>query len=162
MDTNKTNQDKNQAATPKKRGRPKGVKVGPRAIIWACSEVIDSELVSAVITAANPEAAKAEFNKQYGQEPSSVQGPFYAVMSAQQSPSKSRRRETLALDTNEIRMGGPLGRCIFDGWYGQALSLQGHEDLLFFIPFKPVAETEKKRTPPRARAVPKAEVELQS
>lgn len=150
--------------TPVKRprGRPKGVKVGPRPVVWDCAAIVDDTLVHVRLSAPDgsteeqrgsfsADQAKALFNDTYGIMPESVHGPYYDQKGGQINAAP-RKRETVSIPLPTLTM--QRENAIFRGWRGVALGIEGREDVVYFMFGEEInPSADKKRVPPPARPV---------
>lgn len=160
--------DSEREAQPvkKKRGRPKGFKVGKRPVLWVCVEVVDGELtverISSPAGSENPESFSAEeakkvFEETYGVEPSHVEGPFRDFKNAKVA-AKGKREAKVRFNLDDIRLGTERKIAIFDGWRGCAMNILDNPDQVFFIFEKPVDPANQKKRLPVPDLVPVSEI----
>jgi len=141
----------------RKPGAPKG----RRPIIWVCSGVIDSKLVSEkyLVKDQKPESdnglfpkdeAVAQYLEKYHINPEIVLGPFYDKKSAQ-TKKVTRKRGVICRDIASIRLKADQKAAIFDNWHGVANFLENDPDRALFVFLRevdPVPNKEKKAPSP--------------
>lgn len=156
------------------RGRPKGVKVGPRPVTWACAAVVNDVLVHIRMAASataneqergafSAEAAKAQFIETYGVEPE-VLGPFYDQKGGQINTSDAaKKRETVSMSVEDIKLTQVRENAIFRGWEGVAYGIEGREDVVYFMPGREIIPSpDKKKAPPAAKPILRSALQFQN
>jgi hypothetical protein len=158
------------APAPRKRGRPLGVKVGPRAVVWLCAGVVDGDLCHERFSAPDgsdfdklntfsSEDAKAAFMEMYGEEPESILGPFYDKKGIKTATSV-KKRETVALTAPKLTT--KRENAIYRGWKGIAYAIEGRDDVVYFMYDREVIQNaDKKKTAPAAKVIFRAALEFQ-
>jgi len=147
---------------PRKRGRKKGVKVGPRPAMWDCAGIVDGELVHEQFSAPkgssfeelesfSKEDASRAFADEYGVEPDSVHGPYYEKKGGQ-TATASKKRETVSITMPTLTM--KRENAIYKGWKGVAYAIEGRDDVVYFMFGEEVNPSpDKKKSPPTAKTV---------
>ncbi len=168
---NESNDSNSSDSAPRrKRGRPKGVKAGPRQIVYLCIGVIDGELVTQRISPPedapeetklnfSAEEAKKLFAEEQGEEPGAVEGPFYDVK-GKVGGVKPSKRMTVSMDIDDIRLSTVRHKGILNGWYGIAHELENNPDAVLFMFSRQVDASEKKKAPPPAKVFKRSAVEF--
>lgn len=144
---NDTNQEKKRG-----RGRPKGSKSAPKPIVWVCSEVVDSELVTEQVEAHTAQEARDIFNDKYGAEPSNVLGPYHI--------SKSEAIGIANIPAENIRFGKERRDSVFNGWHGVAFDLENNPDAVYFIFIRPIVSGGGRKHIPTPKVVFKSAIKL--
>lgn len=162
------------APVKRSRGRPKGVKVGPRERVWDCAAIVDGELIHERLVAtegSTPEErgsftadqARTQFEDEYGVEPTSIHGPYYDQKGAQIAASP-KKRETVSIPLNNLKLTSQRENAIFKGWRGLAYGIEGRDDAVFFMAaeeIQPNPDKPKKATP-SARPVLRSALEFEN
>ncbi|HVI43188.1 MAG TPA: hypothetical protein VM577_21480 [Anaerovoracaceae bacterium] len=161
------------APVKRSRGRPKGVKVGPRERVWDCAAIVDGELIHDRLVAAEgstpeergsftAEQARTQFEEEYGVEPTSIHGPYYDQKGAQVA-TKAVKRETVSIPLNNLKLTSQRENAIFKGWRGVAYGIEGREDAVFFMYHEELQPNpDKKRAIPQARPVLRSALDFEN
>lgn len=150
------------APVKRSRGRPLGTKVGPRERIWDCAAIVDEELIHVRVVApegSTPEQrgsftreqAIAQFQEEYGAEPTSIHGPYFDQKSAQ-TVASTKKRETVSIAMPNLT--SRRESAIFKDWRGMAYDIEGRDDVVLFMYGEEInPNPDKKRPVPQARTV---------
>lgn len=142
----------------KKRGRKKGSKTGPRAIIYIAAGLnSNSDLVSKRYSSTNPEEiseedVKTQFENDFKAIDVSVWGPFYDVKGLTQVKSIKSEPQ---LPVDNLELGAPKGTGVFDGWEGLVFEIKDNDQMIFYIPQKEITPSGRKLPTGKAVAVEK-------
>lgn len=160
-----------EPAGPRKRGRKKGVKVGPRPTVWSCSSIVDGECVLEDFQAPegssfdelekfSADDARKTFADTYDVDVDSVlvKGPYHAKKSGQYAASV-KKRETVSITLPNLTM--KRESAVYKGWKGMAYAIEGRDDVVYFM-FGEEANPspDKKKNPPTAKTVFRTAVEF--
>lgn len=94
---------------------------GPRPIVFVCSAVLDTKLVSHTITAALSTEAASLFETTYKVKPESIHGPFY------------HKRIGVLDNTRNIQFNGQSEVTTYNGWIVNALHLKDPENCAYLL-----------------------------
>lgn len=156
-----------EVPAPRKRGRQKGVKIGPRATIWVCAAVIKDELIqecySSVDNSSEEEGifseddARDAFEDKHGCDPDSVCGPFHDKKGGMSAPSK--KRETVSIIAPKLTSNRE--EATYRGWKGVAYEIENRKDAVFFMFNEEInPNSEKKKPIPPAKAILRTALEF--
>jgi hypothetical protein len=149
-----------QVNTPRKRGRPKGTVVGPRAVVWVCAGIVNGECVQERFSASSEDIdqldkfssddASEAFLDMYDVEPISVLGPFFDKKGTKNITVKKRDTVSIALP----KLTSKREKAIYKGWQGIAYDIEGRDDVKYFMFGNEInPNSDKKKNPPTAKTV---------
>jgi len=152
----------------KKRGAPKG----RRPVVWVCSGVINSKLVSErfVVKDQAPDSLDGKFPKEiaidsykrkYGIDPEVTFGPFYDKKGLLDR-KMVRKRGSICRNIANIRLSKrDQKNAIYGGWHGIVNFLENDDDRAFFVFLREVSPDPKKdKNTPAPGTVPISDLEF--
>jgi hypothetical protein len=156
---------------PRKRGRKKGVKVGPRPTVWTCGALVDGECVMEDYRAPegssfdelenfSSDDARKAFADDYNVEIEDVgvKGPYHAKKGGQGNAA-ARKRETVSISLPKLTT--KRESAIYKGWTGMAYAIEGRDDVVYFMFGEEVNPSpDKKKNTPTAKTVFKTALEF--
>jgi hypothetical protein len=138
-------------------GAPKGM----RPIVWVCSGIIDSKLVSkkfvvnSCSSSADLEASSFmkdkvmdHYSNKYGCPPEIMLGPFYDKKT-KKDKRVAKKRALIDRNIGDIKLTSKQKKAVFNGWHGVANYLEDDKDHILFLFLKEVSPdpNKKKATP---------------
>lgn len=155
---------------PRKRGRKKGVKVGPRPTVWTCGAIVNDECVMEDFRA--PEGASFDELENFSSEDARnafadeydvdiedvlVKGPYHAKKGGQYVSAK--KRETISISLPKLT--NKRESAVYKGWKGMAYAIEGRDDVAYFMFGDEVNPSpDKKKNTPTAKIVFKTALEF--
>lgn len=123
----------------KKRGRKKGSKMAPRAVVLVCSAVVSGNLVTEEIVyegemLADDEAqdrASADFAYKYNTVPT-VKGPYFRRFGAIKASTKKSLNKSLLLDNDDLLADIDTSRkfmAVYNGWNVSVNMFKSRQDI---------------------------------
>lgn len=141
-----------EAETPKrKRGRQKGVKIGPRMRTWVLAAVVDGKLIQESIKAKEgaSDSEKKNFSKKsaievfqnkFGVKPESVKGPFHD----HKGGNRENDETIVEIDVSSLKLSKESFSATFGPWKGTAYPLEDRDDVVYFVPSEEIIPSGKK------------------
>jgi hypothetical protein len=158
-------------SSPRKRGRKKGVKVGPRPTTWACAAIVDDKCIQEEFQA--PEGSSFEELESFSADDAreafadlynvdfediSVKGPYHNKKGGQYFNS-SKKRETVSIALPNLTM--QRKSATYKGWKGMAYTIEGRDDVVYFMFGEEInPNLDKKKALPTAKTVFKTAIEF--
>jgi len=141
-----------EAETPKrKRGRQKGVKIGPRMRTWVLAAIVDGKLIQENIKAKDDasdfekknfskKSAMEAFQIKFGVKPESVKGPFHD----HKGGSREDNETVVEIDVASLKLSKESFPATFGPWKGTAYTLEDRDDVVYFLPSEEIIPSGKK------------------
>lgn len=111
-----------------------------RQIVFVCSSVVNSELISEIIPANSIGEASKFFEEKFSTTPKSILGPFY------------KKRSAVLEKRTPVKFDGKPMKASYNGWLVNAFPLKDPEDSAFLIFIKQIDENQK-QTPPKGTVI---------
>lgn len=148
-----TDDQSDEEETPKrKRGRQKGVKIGPRMRTWVLAAIINGKLVQENVKARedasdhekknfSKNSAIEVFENKFGQKPDSIKGPFHDHKGGTQETADN---SVVEIDTANLKLSKQSFEATFGPWKGVAYTLEDRDDVVYFLPSEEIIPSGKK------------------
>jgi len=140
--------------------RGPGAPTGRRPVVWVCSAVVNSKLVSEkfVVRDQSPgpetgglfprEVAEKEFMNKYDTKPEMVIGPFFDKRGAQADKVSKKRLFVDRENLDKYKIEVKRRDAIFGDWKGYSNAIEGTSDLALFLFIGEQNPSGKKRSLP--------------
>lgn len=119
-----------------------------RQIVFVCSSVVNSELISEIIPANSVGEASKLFEEKFSTIPKSILGPFY------------KKRSAVLETKTPVKFDGKPIKANYNGWLVNAFPLKDPEDSAFLIFIKQIDDKQKQIAPKGTVIVPLTDLRL--